>query len=68
MINYREKENYTAVLWKKTEIGRIMPQGKGHFFSPRACGGAVKSEVYPSVQRVKQYIEKEQLAIHFYYG
>ncbi len=68
MINYAQKETYVAVRWKKTEIGRIQSEGGGYVYSPRGCGGAVKSEALPDVDAVKHYIEKEKVAINFYYG
>jgi hypothetical protein len=69
MINYAQKESHIAVKWKKTEIGRIQSDERGAcYYVPRGTGGAVKSEPMPNVQAVKQYIEKETLAIHFYYG
>lgn len=68
MINYAQKDTYVAVKWKKTEIGRIQAEGTGHIYSPRGCGGAVKSDTMPTVQAVKQHIEKSKLDIHFFYG
>lgn len=68
MINYAQKIGYVAVKWKKTEIGRIMDQGVGFVYVPRGTGGAVMSEPMITVGAVKQHIEKEKLAIHFFYG
>ena len=68
MINYAQKETYVAVKWKKTEIGRIQNKDGAFMYVPRGCGGAVQSEAMKTVQAVKQHIEKEKLAIHFYYG
>lgn len=69
MINYTQKDTYVAVKWKKTEIGRIQSDEIGAcYYVPRGTGGAVKSERMATVQAVKQYIEKETLAIHFFYG
>lgn len=67
-INYTQKDTHIAVKWKKTEIGRITSEGTGYVYSPRGCGGAIKSDLMSSVHAVKQYIEKEKVAIHFYYG
>jgi hypothetical protein len=70
MINYVPKEEYIRVLWKKTEIGRILSQEKpsGFFYSPRGCGGAIKSDTLSSLEAVKKHIEKGALAIHLFYG
>lgn len=59
MISYTLKEKYVAVKWKRTEIGRITQEGKAFYYSPRGCGGAVKSEPFASLTAVKKYIEGE---------
>ncbi|QNR53922.1 hypothetical protein phiK7A1_134 [Pseudomonas phage phiK7A1] len=68
MINYAQKETHIAVKWKKTEIGRITKVGRSYVYVPRGTGGAIQSEPMNSVGAVKQHIEKEKLAIHFFYG
>lgn len=57
MINYIEKQEYIAVRWKRTEIGRIYDEEDGWVYRPRGCGGRLSSDHCTKLQNLKDWLE-----------
>lgn len=57
MITYITHKTHVAVLWGKTEIGRMIQDGRW-YYAPRACQGEIRSESFRKLQQLKDHIEK----------
>lgn len=59
MIHYSTppSKDYIRVLWKKTEIGRMYREGHKWHYRPRGCSGELKSEEFPSITSLKNWLE-----------
>ena len=59
MINYEVKDEYIRVKWHKKELGRVYQEADGYHYRPRACGGKIRSEVFPTLKELKAFLEGE---------